>query len=170
MDAGFYDNYGVGVAAGWLNFWGPWLVENTSGVLLIQIRDSASHHDRRHLLRLGEGGDRREGERVKTSAVGWLTGPLAAVDKARQSTSSFRNDDLLAELDEFFKQSRAGKADPQFFETVVFERYSNVGMSWFLNAEDKAQITNSWSGELPKPLTNFNPPSLKLLREWWDKH
>ena len=70
VDAGFYDNYGVGVAAGWLNFWGPWLVENTSGVLLIQIRDSASHHDRRHLLRLGEGGDRREGERVKTSAVG----------------------------------------------------------------------------------------------------
>src|SRR5260221_4543975 len=38
VDAGYYDNYGVQVAAGWLGEQRDWLLANTSGVVLVQIR------------------------------------------------------------------------------------------------------------------------------------
>ncbi|MBN9520477.1 hypothetical protein J0H58_18440, partial [bacterium] len=181
VDAGYYDNYGVGVAAGWLRYWRRWLVANTSGVLVIQIRDSASHHDRRYLTRVAEGENRDQvlGEdrppghparRTGADPLGWLTGPLEAADAARQTTSSFRNDELLAGLDEYFRRAKESKDEDQFFQTVVFERYSNVGMSWFLAPEDKRQIENSWKGELPNGMRNLNPKSLELLINWWNKH
>src|SRR5690348_15616845 len=42
VDAGYYDNYGIQVASAWLQMNREWLVENTSGVLLVQIRDGLS--------------------------------------------------------------------------------------------------------------------------------
>ncbi len=42
MDAGYYDNYGVDVAAAWILMNREWLAEHCSGVLLVQIRDSVS--------------------------------------------------------------------------------------------------------------------------------
>jgi hypothetical protein len=182
VDAGYYDNYGVGSAAAWLHFWRQWLVENTSGVLVIQIRDSASQYDRRHLARQDELQKLEDG-RVTTKDSGsspleWFTGPLEAVDQSRQATSSCRNDELLAQLDAYFKRAVKRRADEkkmaddsEFFQTVVFERYTNVGMSWFLNEEDKRQLIDSWDGEkLPGGLRNENPKSLELLRKWWKNH
>ena len=40
VDAGYYDNYGVDVATAWIYRHRKWLVANTSGVLLVQIRDA----------------------------------------------------------------------------------------------------------------------------------
>src|SRR5262249_25695369 len=42
VDAGYYDNYGVALAAAWIYRYQNWLLENTSGVVLIQIRDGIS--------------------------------------------------------------------------------------------------------------------------------
>ena len=46
VDAGYYDNYGVDLAASWLFANRKWIIENTSGVLIVQIRDAISTHDR----------------------------------------------------------------------------------------------------------------------------
>ena len=46
VDAGYYDNYGIQVAASWLTANREWLRTNTSGVLLVQIRDGLSTLDR----------------------------------------------------------------------------------------------------------------------------
>ena len=165
VDAGFYDNYGVGMAAAWLTAWRGWLREHTSGVVVVQIRDSASQYDRRNLGRTAELNDRPNG-RGGSSPVAWLTAPLAAVDNSRQSTASYRNDEMLGRLDEHFKS--LVKDDPRFFQTVVFERFSNVGMSWYLNDEDKRQILASWDQpRFPGGIVNTNPGSLKLLEAWW---
>jgi hypothetical protein len=48
VDAGYYDNYGVGVAASWL-FSGrntPRVDEWASKIVLVQIRDAAGDHER----------------------------------------------------------------------------------------------------------------------------
>ena len=45
-DAGYYDNYGVNLAAQWMTKLREWLVENTSGVLVVQIRDHVSQKAR----------------------------------------------------------------------------------------------------------------------------
>ncbi|MFO0847145.1 MAG: hypothetical protein U0871_01110 [Gemmataceae bacterium] len=163
VDAGYYDNYGVGLAAAWLYHHREWLTRNTAGVVVVQVRDSASHHDRRHLRRAAEIGD--EGP-AGGSPLAWLTGPLAAADKARQTSTSFRNDEQLATLDAYFKQAVEG--DKRFFQTVVFERYTEVGMSWYLSDRDRAEIARSWADEqLPGGLRNYNPGAVRALKEWW---
>lgn len=155
VDAGYYDNYGVGAAAAWVHFWRRWLRDNTSGVLIVQIRDSASQYDRRHLVLQSEPETNGNGG----SAWEWLTGPLEAVDRARQATASYRNDEQLAVSDETFNRSKGGG----FFQTVVFERYTNVGMSWYLNSDDKRQIRGSWDYAT-------NREALRVMVEWWRTH
>lgn len=58
----------------------------------------------------------------------------------------------------FFRSNGAG-----FFQTIVFERYTNVGMSWYLNSNDKKQIRGSWNYPA-------NQKALDELRKWWATH
>ena len=81
------------------------------------------------------------------------------MDRARQATASYRNYEQLAMADEtFFRSNGAG-----FFQTIVFERYTNVGMSWYLNSNDKKQIRGSWNYPA-------NQKALDELRKWWATH
>ena len=50
FDAGVYDNYGVQVAWAWIHKNFDWLRENTSGVVLVQIRDAISSDARRSAI------------------------------------------------------------------------------------------------------------------------
>ena len=163
VDAGYYDNTGVSVAAAWLYQYREWVARNCGGVVIVQIRDFASHRENRHLsLPAAEGG----------SFLPGLTGVLSAVDHARSASASYRNDDDLRKLSEYFRAffkanaAVAPKTPDEFFTTVVFERYSDVGMSWYLSPADKTDILGSWDqGE-----GNMNPASLDKLRKWWAKH
>ncbi len=163
VDAGYYDNTGVSVAAAWLFEYRQWIADNCSGVVIVQVRDFASHRENRHVsLPAAEGG----------SFLPGLTGVLSAVDHARSASASYRNDDDLRRLGLFFREyfkANANKAPPSaqdFFTTVVFERYSDVGMSWYLSAADKKDILDSWK----EGTGNMNPASLAKLREWWGRH
>jgi len=164
VDAGYFDNTGVSVAAGWLYQHREWVAKSCSGVIVIQVRDFASHRENRHLSLPGE---------VGGSYLPGLTGPLSAVDHARSASANFRNDDELRQLSEFFRSyfvANPTAAPPQgtdqFFTTVVFERYTDVGMNWYLSKSDKKDILDSWD----KGEENMNPASLQKLREWWAKH
>ena len=47
VDAGYYDNYGIGIAASWMFNHIDWIRENTSGVVVIQVRDGLSEAERK---------------------------------------------------------------------------------------------------------------------------
>src|SRR5262245_37755222 len=164
VDAGYFDNTGVSVATGWLYQHREWVAKSCSGVLVIQIRDFASHRENRNLALPAE---------VGGSYLPGLTGPLSAVDHARSASADYRNDDDLRQLSEFFRNyftanplAAPPQGTDQFFTTVVFERYTDVGMNWYLTKSDKQDILDSWD----KGEHNMNPASLHKLREWWAKH
>src|SRR5262249_2812183 len=118
FDAGAYDNYGVQVATAWLHKNFVWLRENTSGVVLIQIRDAISVDARlgvaglpsRFLDRLGRG-------------FRFFTSAPEAAEAARTSSAMFRNDEDVAAVSERF---RAATGDPEFFTTAIFENSAQV--------------------------------------------
>jgi len=164
VDAGYFDNTGVSISSSWLYQNREWVAKSCSGIVIIQVRDFSSHRENRHLsLPASVGGSYLPG----------LTGPLSAIDHARSASANYRNDDELRKLSEYFRSyfvSSPMDAPPQgtdgFFTTVVFERYTEVGMNWYLSASDKRDILDSWD----KGEQNMNPASLQKLREWWKKH
>ena len=119
VDAGYYDNYGVNVACAWLNLHRAWLVENTSGVVLVQIRDSLSRNDR-----LGFPEPESDGT-METALRGFqfLFTPIDAVLAARTTSAMFRNDQAVAAVGDTF--TRLTK-DSAFFTTVDFENSAEV--------------------------------------------
>ena len=123
VDAGYYDNYGVQVAASWIyqNF--DWLAENTSGVLLLQIRDAVSVEERLDVDDTPPSWWDRA-----TRGFEFLTSPIDGALAARSSSSSFRNDKDVQFLSDLFAARMAGKvARPrQFFTTAAFENSATV--------------------------------------------
>jgi hypothetical protein len=144
VDAGYYDNYGVQVATAWLHKNRVWLDAHTSGVVLIQIRDSISQKDRLEI------GDPPRGLR------GWLargfrffTSPIDAAASARLASSSFHNDQDIWELTNLFDLSDPlhtdlterplRTLDRPFFTTVVFENSADV--------THRGRARDNWPGE-----------------------
>ncbi len=117
-DSGFYDNYGMDVAAAWLFRNRCWLKANTSGVLLVQIRAMG-----RREMRTG----------VVPPAAGFfpqffkgfrLVGSVAeGAERAFSTGAIFRNDRQVAWLAELFNGRDHADA---FFTTVVFENTAVV--------------------------------------------
>ena len=123
VDAGYYDNYGIQVATSWIRQNRDWLVENTSGVLLVQIRDSSSAKDR---LDVDDAGPTFWG--VAARGFQFLTSPIEGVSEARYTSASFRNDIEVQALDSGLAASiRDQFADPDaFFATAIFENSADV--------------------------------------------
>ena len=98
----------------WIEKHRRWLVRNTSGVVIIQIRDHLGQQDRFEftddvgiLAWLNRG-------------LSFLTAPLAGANKARNAITSFRNDEELASMADSFSDNGS------FFKTVIFE-FQNDG-------------------------------------------
>ncbi len=123
VDAGYYDNYGVQIAASWIHANLEWLAENTSGVTLIQIRDEMSREDRLEVVDAPAG----LGARL-ARGMEFLTSPVHAIAKARAASNAFRNDEDVEILCDLFASSLAGRvANPQaFFMPVTFENSAKV--------------------------------------------
>lgn len=118
VDAGYYDNDGISVAASWL-FSGmnrDWIEENASRVVLIQIRDSSSEESRL----LGKFDSRPPNYLLR--ALEQLTTPPEGLWQMRIASSSFRNDgqlELLSQVLNGIDRERglregAAKAEPEF--------------------------------------------------------
>jgi hypothetical protein len=147
VDAGYYDNYGVDVAASWAYQYRAWLAENTSGVVLIQVRDAMS--ERRRLY----------AEPVSLPLEG-LTGPLVGLGAGRVASMSFRNDQLVQVLSDYF--NRHGKP---MFTTVVFEAPGDVAMSWYLTREEVARMKTGFAEGNDEAATNRK--GVERLVRWW---
>jgi hypothetical protein len=154
VDAGYYDNYGVNLATWWIFHNREWLAENTSGVVVIQIRDAISERQRltpevppaqRKIWDLDQG-------------VEGLLGPAIGASHAMQSMMSFRNDEQLQVLHDWFNVQRQGKPP---FTTVVFECPADIAMSWYLSDREIAEAMSGFEA------LSVNDRALTRLREWF---
>ena len=142
VDAAYYDNYGVNLAALWLSKMSSWLEANTSGVLVVQVRDRVSQGARTEIDfdRLGADDsvlDRlvwHGGSKVIGPGLQALSTPLIGVTNARQWTMAFRNDEQV-DLQDLLFDDRSGR---DFFRTVVFECPVDVSLNWKLTDREKA--------------------------------
>ncbi len=115
VDAGYYDNFGVNLVSLWARMGSvqDWLVENTSGVVIIQIRDHASQLLRTELdadLRRRAASSWLESPRdvamtgdalgaIHSRGLLQLSRPLNGYFNSRYAVSSFRNDEQIEDLD-----------------------------------------------------------------------
>jgi hypothetical protein len=155
VDAGYYDNYGVNLASLWLDEMYPWLVQNTSGVLIIQIRDHVSQKARTE-MRFDQSD---ESATDMLSLLTWdapasilepgfqpLVTPLHGIASARQWSMSFRNDEQVELLDDMLEErlKRDAGLSPEeredFFRTVVFECPVEASLSWTLSQSERRRI------------------------------
>jgi predicted acylesterase/phospholipase RssA len=153
VDAGYYDNYGVGVVASWLFNHMEWVEKHCSGVVIVQIRDGVSEKGRKR-------------EEVPDSfpplidrGLQWLTTPPAGLWSSRMASNAFRNDNLLHLLDDFF----IAKGFPRgFFATVAFELTAgdDVALNFTLSDSEIAAIR----GAVKKPA--FTERADALIN-WW---
>lgn len=173
VDAGYFDNYGVSLAAATLfskkNT--DWIRENVSKVVLIQIRDGQSDDERQ--LKVIPDAKRAKGvSSLVSRSLEELTSPLEGLTNARVGTSSFRNDGLLELLSVYFEQLRgepgSGKL-PQanrFFTVVNFEFPGHVALSWHLSKGEKEQIRRTFTDPNDDRCAELESKIAALL-EWW---
>jgi hypothetical protein len=114
VDAGYYDNYGVNLAVGWVFKNRDWLEKYTSGVVLVQIRASMGRRDRL--------GQVQSGGNSISKGLQFFSTPVEAFGTARDTTPMFRNDEETAALGEILAQ----ESRKDFFTTVIFENSAQV--------------------------------------------
>jgi hypothetical protein len=167
VDAGYYDVYGVGIAASWLCHHFQWVKEHTSGVVLIQIRD-------------GESGASRRREAVDdpfpdpfSLGLQWATSPPEALWQSRVSSNVYRNDHLIHLTDLLSAQlgpdGRRLFSD-DFFTTVTFEfaRGHDVSLSWTLTDREieAIEVGAGCHGEKPPGEVTRR---VKAISDWWHR-
>jgi hypothetical protein len=148
VDAGYYDNYGVNLTALWLSKMSGWLRDNTSGVLVVQVRDKVSQGARTEIDfdRLGSDNSALDrlvwhgGSKVFRPGLQAVTTPLIGLTNARQWTMAFRNDEQVDLQDLLFDNERGR----DFFRTVVFECPVDVSLNWKLTEREKAILTGGF--------------------------
>ena len=156
VDAGYYDNYGIEVATAWIYRNRGWLAEKTSGVLLLQVRDSVSVKER-----LDVDDAKPTLWQAATRGFQFFTSPIDGFGAARTSSSSFRNDHDVEFLGDVFEGSTRGHvAEPQrFFTTVVFENSASVTLNAPLDWPDPQRLKGDDDGDGARRLDDvvFDP-------------
>lgn len=200
VDAGYYDNYGVNLAAAWIASHRDWISRRTSGVLVVQAR-AFRNEMRLKILRA----EIRSTPTAPESPVGFqrwvdrsaavvrffprlishvaegiqsLLIPVEGVAKARDSSMYFRNDEQLLGLQQDF-ESLTG--DPEFFRTVVFtcdtiqqgQVAQNVEtLNWYIDPREHEQIAKNMGKYDPESQTGRARNQLRVLSllDWWRAH
>ncbi|HTQ08307.1 MAG TPA: hypothetical protein VMI54_30845 [Polyangiaceae bacterium] len=124
VDAGYYDDYGVDLATGWLRealeHHHEWLARHVSGILVIQIRDEPSALD--------PGAPDASGGSPLGRGLEGLTSPIQAVFAARDSSMRLRNDAALDAVMNAYERA----CGPNFVLTQVYELKRGLSLNWYL--------------------------------------
>src|SRR5271157_3312112 len=158
VDAGYYDNYGVDFAVSWLEQHREWLVRNTSGVALIQIRAFTNEEKLRQLPEedIGDGPIGRTIHELGNWFVrgaGVLTSPLSGVANARQMVMSYRNDSAVEGLKRRFTFDRLEwltqihDADPEQLDDGAKRRLEEM----YKPAQDFFRVFTFTCGKVTQP-------------------
>jgi hypothetical protein len=175
VDAGYYDNYGVTVAASWLHdalvSHRDWLDCHVSGIVLIQIRDSVNKLDGPQYHFPND-----PASTMATRGFEWITTPPEGFLAARDSVSLFRNDAALERLSQLF-EDRGLTGD--YFTTALFD-YCGGTLTWYLTGEqidDILQTAAAATTTAPAPAAAShhevdpqNHRQMEALKAWWLAH
>lgn len=142
MDAGMRDNYGIEVALKYLYVFKNWIETNTSGVVIIQIRD-------RHKEFPIE-------ENPPPSMMGALTRPLGSFYGNLFYMQDFTQSQEIEYISSWFN----GKIDIVDFE-LKNEIPDKISLSWHLTNREKQKVINSI--DLPE-----NQETIRKLRKLFE--
>jgi Patatin-like phospholipase len=134
VDAGFFDNYGVGLAGGWLLRHRKLVREHCSGVAILEVRAFPLEAEK---TGLPEGGVMQRGDLISTVFSG-LSAPAEALGVVRAAGAYYRNDHLLGLLDDEFNDN----AETPFFVRVPLECPGDGSMSWAISRRDRDMIVH----------------------------
>jgi predicted acylesterase/phospholipase RssA len=161
VDAGYYDNYGVNLAAAWAYEYRDWIRRETSGIALIQIyaypRTGAPE---------GEPGAPLQGG-VATGLArdfSWVTSPIEGALGARNWSMLYRNEEQLRMLDDTFN----GAEGPRMFETFVFANPGGAAMNWSIALQDVSEMQQSIAGRETNETEKSNKRQMDKLAAWWN--
>lgn len=124
MDAGFKDTYGPTIAMKHLFAMRQWIQKNTSGVVLIQIRDMPK------LLPVGPNPPR--------SILSMLTNPLGHIYSNLFSMQDYNNDEMIT-----YAHQWLGTELEIIDLELMHSDEGNISMSWHLTAKEKQQVKRS---------------------------
>jgi len=160
VDAGYYDNYGVNVVAGWLEEHlkdekkRRWLEERVSGILVLQIRDGINS-----LSVEGARGRTERGAVALARGLSEVTTPFEGLLSAREAVMLFRNDEQLETMSRLYNGVFKARGDA-FLTTAAFCFGGQAPLSWCLTDQEKEELT----AELDAPA---NQREAKALLAWW---
>jgi hypothetical protein len=124
VDAGYYDNYGSDVIAGWLAT--PeiqqWITGHCSGVAILEVRAFTRGSEL-------EAAPSRIGR-----ALQGITSPAEGLFNARAASQLLRNNQQMRLVEALYQArlGRDGDDAPRFIRRFVFEAYAEASMSWYL--------------------------------------
>jgi len=120
MDAGIRDNFGLKTTTRFLHTFSEWINANTSGVVIVQVRDLPKNKD------LGDD---------EPGAFSQLTAPLGSIYGNMTKTHDYNNEQMLSYLDGSFDET---------IQLITFElqqtREDHVSLSWHLTEAEKSYI------------------------------
>ncbi|WP_143393599.1 patatin-like phospholipase family protein [Fimbriiglobus ruber] len=154
VDAGYFDDYGLDLAALWVYRYREQLAAHTSGVVLIEVR-AYPLRTQKILFESGDG---------KSDLITWglseLSTPAEALLNLYGRGAYFRNDQLM----QLTARAMNGMKDPGFFTTMTLECESETAaLSWTLpKSERDSVIAEAKTGQR----SNFRT-SVSKLKTWF---
>jgi hypothetical protein len=125
MDAGFRDNFGEQVAIRFMNVFRDWIQRNTSGVLLIQIRDRKV------------GGWESPFESKSITEI--ITKPILLLQYNWYKMQEYNQDDLLS----VFEQLMGDNFYKMTFQYVPKKVNEGVSLNFHLTRQEKLDVANA---------------------------
>lgn len=138
VDAGFFDNYGVGIAAGWLLRNKRLVEEHCGGVAVIEVRAFPLEQEKTGLpdTLLNPGGG------LLTSVLAGVSTPAEALGVIQSAGAYYRNDHLLGVLDDVFNSPER----PNYFVRANLECAGDGSLSWAVSEAGRDEIVNAVAG------------------------
>lgn len=124
LDAGIRDNFGLHTTVRFLYTFREWIAENTSGVVILQIRDQQKVH-------------KLDARAVPKTLAGNLLSPLGHLYRNLTNIQTFNQDELLQYASLWSETS----IDVVNLE-LQFEKENGISLSWHLTTREKKQIKN----------------------------
>jgi len=139
MDAGFRDNYGMSIAIKYIYTFRNWISTNTSGVIIIQTRDTY----RRVTME----------NKSNNSLLNTISNPVGNIYSNMFNMQDFNHDQLIQYAGSWF-DAPIDVIDLQLKSQDV----TNISLSWHLTSKEKVRIRESV--KLPE-----NQQAIKKLKE-----
>jgi len=142
VDAGYYDNFGISVAAAWLFNHRLWIAEQIekkkiSRVILLQLRAYSNQVARSEWVTDTE----KVPDYLRSECGPLLAAPFAGLLSARQSSMLFRNDEQIQILSKLFNDSSSSSSAR--FLNLIAECSEETSLTWHLSAVEVEKILAS---------------------------